>query len=116
MRISDWSSDVCSSDLGFVRAGRKQIALSTGRSALARLLDKCRHGGAGAAPAHRPARFGKCRKAAHPIGGKQMPVAVHRMRGQVKAEGILRSAEHTSELLQLMRTLSAVFCSNTKTT
>src|SRR3546814_6084252 len=55
----------------------------------ARLLDKCRHGGAGAAPAHRPARFGKCHKAAHPIGGKQMPVAVHRMRGQVKAEGIL---------------------------
>src|SRR3546814_11377116 len=33
MRISDWSSDVCSSDLGQVRAARHAVLLAAARSA-----------------------------------------------------------------------------------
>src|SRR3546814_10567432 len=99
MRISDWSSDVCSSDL--VSAGVRRPA----------------------APASEPAicdeRFFPHDKQRNPMvsrGGvgtnplrKQFPQ--HRELRRVPADDIgVRSEEHTSELQSLMRISYAVFC------
>src|SRR3546814_1274667 len=85
VRISDWSSDVCSSDLCETREGRidhidRKIALSgplsdDQRARLLEIADKC--------PVHRT-----------------LHSEVH----------IVRSEEHTSELQSLMRISYAVFC------
>src|SRR3546814_930040 len=102
MRISDWSSDVCSSDL---------------RDVLARHL--------GGAKRHDLGRFGaldgqvRARRDRQPrgvlmrgdIGGGDRDFAV----GGVGADEE-RSEEHTSELPSLMRTSYAVFCLKKKTT
>src|SRR3546814_1326181 len=101
MRISDWSSDVCSSDLTRRVAGRAAergsrparagvgfaigcasvfvagVAIRTAAGALGRAQPRCRHGGGGC-----PAHIACCR----------------------------RSEEHTSELQSLMRISYAVFC------
>src|SRR3546814_5140880 len=100
MRISDWSSDVCSSDLrpgqgqapeaAAAHAGRAG-ALRTAAGDAVRHLDRVRH-----QPAGRP--------------GAAPPVVVqpgHRQR---------RSEEHTSELQSLMRISYAVFCLKKKRT
>src|SRR3546814_1717661 len=91
MRISDWSSDVCSSDLGadderhqWRRACRQQH----------------RHPGIHD-PAGRCAEFFRsaalrCRNLSHAEEGVAQPQA--------------RSEEHTSELQSLMRISYAVFC------
>src|SRR3546814_2816273 len=113
MRISDWSSDVCSSDLGIFadqaatardqHAGAVEaidIALDErARETRARRIERglenrgderaLRHGG-------RPVRH-RSRPAAH--------------RGRAE-----RSEEHTSELQSLMRISYAVFCLKTKKT
>src|SRR3546814_4653170 len=120
MRISDWSSDVCSSDLAGDRA------------ACARTI------------AHRhvetvAARHWRDIVAAHiGLGGKAIgddaPVADARddrlhfrmveaqngraVKGHILHEldkGVLRSEEHTSELQSLMRISYAVFCLKKKT-
>src|SRR3546814_10189035 len=101
MRISDWSSDVCSSDLGCAVANR------VGRRTV---------------PRHLPALL-----FAHPrqiSPAEEMPEmagrAVHHPvvdRGHSGASafaGQPRSAEHTSELQSLMRISYAVFCLKTK--
>src|SRR3546814_1995086 len=89
MRISDWSSDVCSSDLtGRCRADlrRRPAAhhLFAGRLAAAALL--ARATGAGQRVC-RPSRTGQA------AGARRQ-----------------RSEEHTSELQSLMRISYAVFC------
>src|SRR3546814_10591744 len=100
MRISDWSSDVCSSDLS----------------------------GAGASPSARPARR-PCRRLGrhrqdrpHPFAGcdaADIGAGVFRLcppAGRWNRAGgggpppALRSEEHTSELQSLMRISYAVFC------
>src|SRR3546814_1540076 len=122
MRISDWSSDVCSSDLR-----RPVVAIELEVNAR-----KCRHRAAGAEQARLPEPAGKARgerrhrfgdDLAHPgisgapgaraVGladmfgqrddapGRRMPVEHARHR---------RSEEHTSELQSLMRISYAVFC------
>src|SRR3546814_7212323 len=104
MRISDWSSDVCSSDL--LREGRLllQPCLVVGL-----LVD---HHGATHGVVPRAAEF----KAEAFIGagsrGRQ-PEIGDRARHHVHlgAElGHVRSEEHTSELQSLMRISYAVFC------
>src|SRR3546814_8436384 len=98
MRISDWSSDVCSSDLN-ARALERQTAFTRGvgqslhppvkeiTTAVEHdLLDAGRHGALG----HQLADLGS--------------------RGLVGAVLQLRSEEHTSELQSLMRISYAVFC------
>src|SRR3546814_7601398 len=111
MRISDWSSDVCSSDL--IRLGEAEVDLR----ALAR------HGEA------EP----QILAAAEQIAFAQPDVAERSFRGrEAEAEGELtgrlfldihldqqlvgRSEEHTSELQSLMRTSYAVFCLKKKNT
>src|SRR3546814_2588067 len=101
MRISDWSSDVCSSDLW-----------------PARTLPACEpeqgtgvHGRAGAKPSHgfsrRGARMTALRAAplVRPPGRHRRPAALCG-----RAGGATRSEEHTSELQSLMRISYAVFC------
>src|SRR3546814_4610877 len=101
MRISDWSSDVCSSDLR--RVDLHEVAG----------LDRTRCNYAGDRRDH----LG--------IGQFQVGEVVHRARvGQVVLElvevvgahHLLRSEEHTSELQSLMRISYAVFCLKKKTT
>src|SRR3546814_2685224 len=90
MRISDWSSDVCSSDLGFDRP----IANIGRGDRHQRRMD----GAAGAR--HHDATESADRQQHH----KAAPQA--RDRGWA----IGRSEEHTSELQSLMRISYAVFC------
>src|SRR3546814_6368558 len=111
MCISDWSSDVCSSDLSGARGRRAQ------------------HRVAGRTPVHRvPAAVrGRC---ADPDGGRDRSghahpsqARGHQAPGPERAgegpgrgslphgeDGCERSEEHTSELQSLMSTSYAVFC------
>src|SRR3546814_1721683 len=104
MRISDWSSDVCSSDLlhargadtlvpelagaliGSLGFGRLPISLDGSLEEHGRLLLVAKVG----------------------VGAAAGPVAV--------AHGLHRSEEHTSELQSLMRISYAVFCLKQKKT
>src|SRR3546814_1464231 len=95
MRISDWSSDVCSSDLvtgtGFEQPlpSPRLRSRHPGRQLL---------GGLGAAARPRDAAAGGRRRMR---GGGDRRIAINR---------IGRSEEHTSELQSLMRISYAVFC------
>src|SRR3546814_2870452 len=103
MRISDWSSDVCSSDLFFrqtlvrppARGGRWAIA---GRD---RRQRQCREGDGLSLPRKAPAKW---------LIRRWEPPAPRR------AWRAMRSEEHTSELQSLMRTSYAVFCLKKKNT
>src|SRR3546814_10259496 len=92
MRISDWSSDVCSSDLG--DAGR---------------AGQLRAGAAGLAPARSP-RVG----AAEAATGHTTTIRAHRGFRRSYNCGPCRSEEHTSEHQSLMRSSYADFCLNNK--
>src|SRR3546814_7371180 len=118
MRISDWSSDVCSSDLGFVSGRNHQCDRRTrggthGRTRGRQPRKCCPR--QGAAQPH--ARFDRC------SGGRSFwSCKTHPARGYWRvgarsppfdrclgaAGG--RSEEHTSELQSLMRISYAVFC------
>src|SRR3546814_8993024 len=96
MRISDWSSDVCSSDLRGSRGGRRQVGGAGGRGA-----DRER-------AADRP---GAPRARLWPAADDQ------RLRRPApdRPDQVARSEEHTSELQSLMRISYAVFCLKKKT-
>src|SRR3546814_5608316 len=110
MRISDWSSDVCSSDLLELVETDDDILVADAEEA----ADLDRNG-------------------AHPAGGVDQglfhfadPLAARtdhlhvveaairdggtRLRGGRRRRALLRSEEHTSELQSLMRISYAVFC------
>src|SRR3546814_10509270 len=108
MRISDWSSDVCSSDLG------------------AKWLDIVRRAGGG--PSARPVDHdGLAARVQLAVGlqflqhpPRHLARAAHQPRqflarhAQLGAVGMAhRSEEHTSDLQSLMRTSYAVFCLKT---
>src|SRR3546814_1352909 len=97
MRISDWSSDVCSSDL--VHTHRK-IVPETG------LARRRAHACSAARPAGRPARADRLALAGGAWRRGPFP-RVRRFQGRAPA---CRSEEHTSELQSLMRISYAVFC------
>src|SRR3546814_2217136 len=95
MRISDWSSDVCSSDLGRSRPP----AAASDRPARVRARSACRPPG----PARGEAAAASCSCQKLHAGEDCQRVAV--------PDGVAqRSEEHTSELQSLMRTSYAVFC------
>src|SRR3546814_1508507 len=100
MRISDWSSDVCSSD----RPRRGQHAVQVGG----------RDRVAGRKRGQPPAQV---LQFAHVAGPVVVPQALER--GLAEALGLRveahRSEEHTSELQSLMRISYAVFCLKKKT-
>src|SRR3546814_4458355 len=105
MRISDWSSDVCSSDLAAVGGAVLDRVHEHQRLAavLRAVLDRVQvHVGDAAA------RFGECGEF-EIVRGEQRVAAVDRR--QVARAGVgQRSEEHTSELQSLMRISYAVFC------
>src|SRR3546814_5407004 len=84
MRISDWSSDVCSSDLVHQRGQhRRDVAVAVGR--IQGLSDaEDRH---------------LARRRRDPLSDRAFP-----------CRRLARSEEHTSELQSLMRISYAVFC------
>src|SRR3546814_3979276 len=101
MRISDWSSDVCSSDL----------SLAPGR---------CRHARSLAHPMAMAPLSAQASAARHRRAQMRGVGAVRRMAGGAPESGAAlstrlcgisaRSEEHTSELQSLMRISYAVFC------
>src|SRR3546814_8207013 len=104
MRISDWSSDVCSSDLSMVTALAPLIAppiagsptpFETGRDSPVNIASL---------KPEAPSRM-------LPSTGTLAPGRTSTWSPGIKAE---RSEEHTSELQSLMRTSYAVFCLKTK--
>src|SRR3546814_2102157 len=117
MRISDWSSDVCSSDLGV------DVALDH----LTGLLDRAREAGTPVVHVRHKGQPGslfdldQARGAIHPavapregelVIDKGLPnafagTALHE---ELDKLGRRRSEEHTSELQSLMRISYAVFC------
>src|SRR3546814_6300196 len=106
MRISDWSSDVCSPDLqprglgGIVQPGGRCLGAGNLRrlaEALAETFGQPAHGDG--------LRPGDVQRRGRRGGGAQ---AAQRL-------GIGRSEEHTSELQSLMRISYAVFCLKKKT-
>src|SRR3546814_5276865 len=127
LRISDWSSDVCSSDLGHRRLrrtpaqprGRRARAwhrLPAGAQAARAQRRRARRVAAGGSdPAfaqflgHRPARI-QLDPAPRPV---DLARDVHLRRADLAVHQAVRRArseEHTSELQSLMRILYAVFC------
>src|SRR3546814_3496882 len=122
MRISDWSSDVCSSDLCQRRtlraaaAQRRRAALLPGEPRLAHAARHAlvRGGRPGAHPrAHALPPPGSADLEGLPAdGGRHERHLLRGARvagpGLVSAAGRLRSEEHTSELTSLMRISYAV--------
>src|SRR3546814_8340666 len=120
MRISDWSSDVCSSDLeppvaGLVRCADHARIVGTCQRAAHFLSGAC-------------ADFHSDRLFPDAVNGSDFPgiaaaAAFHHL-GRVDPCGpggcrhvcCYRSEEHTSELQSLMRSSYAVFCLKKKTT
>src|SRR3546814_8972320 len=95
MRISDWSSDVCSSDLHLKRLG---IDLPDQVEIDEAVVDR------------RHQRVGAGREVA-----REDVVSARRIGDQIvgafgEARDLFRSEEHTSELQSLMRISYAVFC------
>src|SRR3546814_1840969 len=111
MRISDWSSDVCSSDLTPAPRRNHSIHLPKVRQAPGG-IDGC---GQLLSNAQRPARHGQ---GAGPGPGPGRPGRqVFPLLGrQARPAGKNRSEEHTSELQSLMRISYAVFCLKKKKT
>src|SRR3546814_3390792 len=86
MRISDWSSDVCSSDL---------------------LSDQASRGAVGGGSYHRHRDRTRRLSIGHEQGGAR---PWRRGRKEHSGKAHRRSEEHTSELQSLMRISYAVFC------
>src|SRR3546814_5452992 len=120
MRISDWSSDVCSSDLlGQPRLpGVAEPAEVTGSGDAIFVV--------GVDMERRPGAVGDAHHAAALVGHQEPARAAADRAALVPDDRIvdagavdiapLRSEEHTSDLQSLMRVSYAVFCLNTKTT
>src|SRR3546814_5207461 len=94
MRISDWSSDVCSSDLKFASAWNPDRSTDrrNGQRIIRRTATQC---------------------GAEPLGADVQRVAEGGRREVSSArlpQFLQRSEEHTSELQSLMRISYAVFC------
>src|SRR3546814_7193740 len=111
MRISDWSSDVCSSDLADFRTRERRSFTARLTQLDGRKLDRLDLGDEGAA---------KAAVAAVEAGdfeiGEVEKKRVRRNPQPPFTTSTLRSEEHTSELQSLMRISYAVFCLKKKKT
>src|SRR3546814_5243516 len=116
MRISDWSSDVCSSDLILEAHARSQATIAAGAGASHGHL----HRGRGHRPLAADAIIGAIEAILHlftelaqallPGRDPLVGVAI----GRLQRRCIARSEEHASELQSLMRNSYAVFCLKTQ--
>src|SRR3546814_1282679 len=116
MRISDWSSDVCSSDLHGgtnhrYRAQSTPIALHQDSGKLDQVAAQlAAHHQAAGQNKERQGQHGKrLRRRKHLLGDDHKRREIGRSNGR-------RSEEHTSELQSLMRISYAVFCLKKKQT
>src|SRR3546814_4183670 len=114
MRISDWSSDVCSSDLAAARA------VDDAHATLG-LRERLRVDHAAGLVGHRHMQgddVGACQQGVQlHLLDVEVARAVRRQEGVVGDDVHLqRSEEHTSELQSLMRISYAVFCLKKKKT
>src|SRR3546814_4045630 len=102
MRISDWSSDVCSSDLIGQCFGQYRRPFGTAKAAPDRQLPVAPHD-----------RVDERQRGEQGIAGKGQALAVEVV-DQPAARRLAfhktRSEEHTSEIQSLMRNSYAVFC------
>src|SRR3546814_6004371 len=131
MRISDWSSDVCSSDLrhrprrpernriGRNPRGRRAIAprkLPKPKAALPRFhipqraIERVARRTRRHQQLHRGARFGGIHFRDMRRGEQYLVAASGRILAKIIDGSAFRSEEHTSELQSLMRISYAVFC------
>src|SRR3546814_8678992 len=97
MRISDWSSDVCSSDL---RSSRRLWA----RSSTGRTISPT---SASTRDCSAPSTYRRCRPTSRSHRISTFAPAFH---AEPRSRLTTRSEEHTSELQSLMRISYAVFC------
>src|SRR3546814_6235029 len=108
MRISDWSSDVCSSDL----AERGEIVADAG--VVLRHAVERGHGQREARSCRQravvPVELVDDARVLRGIGRHRDAGEVLRRRAQHRRAADVRSEEHTSELQSLMRISYAVFC------
>src|SRR3546814_10008132 len=117
MRISDWSSDGCSSDL----VGQLGVGVEVAAPVDDLLLQLLR-GGRDLGPLRRRRVLGDDRKRCGKQGEQQRAEAVCEAHGGVlrrkmrRCYRARRSEEHTSELQSLMRRSYAVFCLKKKKT
>src|SRR3546814_3628327 len=124
MRISDWSSDVCSSDLAPISAGFANVSTTARASKSGRrspLWDKKREQQGRLIHVYiegsaRGQRHHRCRRdRGHRCDlGRREAEGLCPVRRIDRRAGI-RSEEHTSELQSLMRISYAVFCLKKKT-
>src|SRR3546814_2710256 len=107
MRISDWSSDVCSSDL--VHELREHSLWSEGQV----WCSPERHGQITGIMKTQIDHLPLAYKGLRPTQGRTL--AVMQVSAGSQSFNSVRSEEHTSELQSLMRISYAVFCLKTKT-
>src|SRR3546814_9067490 len=98
MRISDWSSDVCSSDL------QRLHAHMNGRAAVRRIIDLVARSGRRREPGR-----GHALQRAAALPAKHVLKHAGQPLGRYGVQPA-RSEEHTSELQSLMRSSYAVLC------
>src|SRR3546814_9203221 len=115
MRISDWSSDVCSSDLVPARGNRDHRERRWGccRSSLLAFLPRLdgRHHRLGDIDLDVQTQFLQYREQLAPLDGFATPLDLaQEVLAHTDAFRGSRSEEHTSELQSLMRISYAVFC------
>src|SRR3546814_10843249 len=106
MRISNWSSDLCSSDPTFEQ-GHREIPCLHGGTQRGRRLGL---GGIELAARSLPVGRRRCTKRRHRSGRQRAEF------DQLADDGGRRSEEHTSELQSLIRISYAVFCLQKKNT
>src|SRR3546814_5229325 len=129
MRISDWSSDVCSSDL-WVDEGLRRSQEAPERRGDPHVEDEGKAGEIPRQPRRPPADLPAIdaveddvrhhfavQRAVHQDGKAFILEILERIEGQPAHRAqLLRSEEHTSELQSLMRISYAVFCLKKKKT
>src|SRR3546814_7133797 len=115
MRISDWSSDVCSSDLRWGNEWDIAAAALIVTEAGGKVTDAL--GNALSFNADPPRAFGVLAAAPgiHSAAVRHLQAQAAELAARSRSSGSGRSEEHTSELQSLMRTSYAVFCLNKKT-
>src|SRR3546814_8729674 len=113
MRISDWSSDVCSSDL---LRPRRRIELDAKRAyVVAEHFAKLIRGDPADEPGPASQRGYACRSIRRRTA-RRFPARRHASIEPCRLLCVDRSEEHTSELQSLMRISYAVFCLKQKKT
>src|SRR3546814_7239786 len=113
MRISDWSSDVCSSDLGLQHLGQPHLlaAFQVRRVAQQQPVGTLDHPARGLVVAQLVGRV-------HPYPADHLTTVlgdhVEQVVHHARIGAVLRSEEHTSELQSLMRIPYTVVCLKNK--